>query len=29
MFVIICIVVVFAGVLGGYIAMGGKLGVLW
>ena len=29
MFVIIGIVVVFASVLGGYAAMGGKLGVLW
>ncbi len=29
MFVIIGIVVVFACVLGGYVAMGGKLGVLW
>ena len=28
MFVIIGIVVVFACVLGGYVAMGGKLGVL-
>ena len=29
MFVIIGIVVVFACVLGGYVAMGGKIGVLW
>lgn len=29
MFVIVGIVLVFACVLGGYVAMGGKLGVLW
>ena len=29
MFVIIGIVTVFACVLGGYVAMGGKIGVLW
>ncbi len=29
MFLIIGIVVVFACVLGGYMAMGGKIGVLW
>ena len=29
MFVIICIVVLFACVLGGYVAMGGKIDVLW
>ena len=29
MFVIIGIVVVFACVVGGYVAMDGKLGVLW